>query len=684
MSFEVTVMNARSIYLSAALTLLAAAPVTHAGQLTFPVPAAAPSVARMVPAVKIARGQRWTIPLTGVTRIVPADDDVARGSFTGAPSLEGVTTGETLVEVYQGANRRQVYAITVTDSIVAAPTPLSTSTTSISPVAVPAEPIEALPMAATPPAIGTTVAAVSPTTGTLTGVTAVIAPETPIVIAVDTTPRPGGPATPNAPTAALPPAPASAAVTGRSNLQASLRYASVPDNPSQSLFTITYTNRSNVPAQGVIVRSALDDVVSYVTGSATNSGRYDAASRELVWNIGTVEAGAVGRTVSFRVEPVEGKSATFYSVATIEDASGTNRSTNMIKSGTGGAPLLTVFAIPDRFLAGRNSPVLTDVRGVDFQRAIDSLQRNGVIDGRGSGRYYPAEATQRAEYAVMTLRGLNLKDLRDVTAIKFVLGRRSTVSLNVYNNANKLVATLLRSQQFDPGEKTVIWDGRAGSTYASPGRYHYVCTARDDSGQTSRLEGIITIVPQTPLEPSGTPSFVDVKPTDWYAGYLALAENQNLIKGYTDKTFQPTRSISRVEATAVVVRALGLEDAARQQMDKSVGFLDYQNIPKWANGYVNVASTVAKTKTGRVIVGYPSNFFLPLSPLRRDEAALTVRRLIDKETSRRVAVTGQLSPGATLQINGENVEANDEGQFTLYIDQNTAEPTTLTVLGNNR
>lgn len=680
--------------------LLAAAPATHAAQLALP--AAAPSTPRMVPAVRIARGQRWTIPLAGVTRIVPADDDVARGSFTGAPSIEGVTTGETLVEVYQGANRRQVYAINVVDAV--ASTALNTSTTpaaapmsAVAPVQVapvvetpvaltPAAPAPAIAMAApvTPPATGSTVAAISPATGAVTGETAVIAPETPVVIAADTTPRPGGPAVPNSPTASLPAAPSAAAVAGRANLAASLRYAAVPDNPAQSLFTITYSNRSNVPAQGVIIRSALDDVVSYVTGSATNGGHYDAASRELVWNVGTVEAGAIGRTVSFRVEPVEGKSATFYSVATIEDASGTNRSTNMIKTGTGGAPLLTVFAIPDRFLAGRNSPVLTDVRGVDFQRAIDRLQKNGVIDGRGAGRYYPAEATQRAEYAVMTLRGLNLKDLRDVTAIKFVLGRRSTVSINVFNTANKLVATLLRSQQFDPGEKTVIWDGRAGSSYAQPGRYHYVCTARDDAGQTSRLEGVITIVPQTPLEPSGKPSFTDVKPTDWYAGYLALAENQNLIKGYTDKTFKPLNSISRVEATAVVVRALGLEDAARQQMDKSVGFLDYQNIPKWANGYVNVASTVAKTKTGKVIVGYPSNFFLPLSPLRRDEAALTVQRLIDKETSRRVAVTGQLSPGATLQINGESVEANDEGQFTLYIDQNTAEPTTLTVLGNTR
>jgi hypothetical protein len=156
------------------------------------------------------------------------------------------------------------------------------------------------------------------------------------------------------------------------------------------------------------------------------------------------------------------------------------------------------------------------------------------------------------------------------------------------------------------------------------------------------------------------------------------------MNGYPGKTFQPTRAISRVEATAVVVRALGLEDLARQMQNQSVGFLDYQNIPKWANGYVNVASTVAKTRTGKVIVGYPSNFFLPLNPLRRDEAALTVQRLIDKETTRRVAVSGQLAPGASVTINGQNVDSNDDGEFSFVIEQNTAEPTSIAVLGNLR
>jgi uncharacterized repeat protein (TIGR01451 family) len=648
--------NARLIYTAAALAVLAGAGSATAQQGW---PSQNPTanrnirVAAATPVVPLKRGEKWTVPLSGVTRVVPADDDVARGSFVdGKAVVEGVTTGSTLVEVYQGNNQRQLYTIQVADTRLAAATPSNV-----------------------PPAPGDTVSPISSTTGVVNGRPVTVTSNTPVVVA----------ATP--PSSAALPASSDNGLSGiptRANLKVSLRYSQAADNPSHSVFTITFANQSSVPAQGVVVRSALDDVVSYVTGSATGGARYDSSSRELIWNIGNLEAGATGRTVSFRVEPIERTATTFYTVATIEDASGTSVSSNALKVGTQTMPLLTVFALPDRFLAGRNAQPLLDVKGAEYQNAIYRLQTMGVIDGRGPNSYQPNDAARRAEYAVMTLKGLHLRDLRDVTAIKFVLGRASTVSLEIFNSSGKLVHSLLQSRNFEAGERTAIWDGRTATGYAPPGRYRYVCTARDDKRETTKLEGNLTIVPQTPFEPSGRPSYSDVKPTDWYAGHLAMAEKQNLMIGYPDKTFRPNSPISRVEATAVVVRALGLEELAKQSKNQSVGFLDYQNIPAWAMGYVNVASTIAKSRTGKLIVGYPSNFFLPLKSLRRDEAALIAQRFIDKETNRRVSVSGQLAPGATVTINSQTVEANDQGQFSFVIEQNTAEPTTLTVLGNTR
>lgn len=613
----------------AALTATTSAGLTTQAQAKAKGPirlaAIAPAQDNDLPVVKVQRGSKWMLPYDGITRIVPADDDIARGSYSqGKPVIEGVTNGTTTVELYQGDNKRHLLAVQVGDE---APKLPDTNE--------PAATIEA-----------------------------------PVTLAATDK------------SATLPQNNAAATVAaGRSNLAISLRYAPAEDNPSQAVFTITYSNRSSSPAEGVVIRSALDDVVSYVTGSATGGGRYDASARELVWNIGNVEAGASGKTVSFRVSPVETGAVTYYSVATVEDATGVSVTSNPLKVGTTATPLLTVFALPDRFMAGRNAPILVDVRGVDFQNAVDRLQKLNVLHGREPGRYFPNEATQRAEYAVMTLRGLNLKDLRDASAIKFVLGRPSVVNLNIQNSAGRVVASLVKNQSFQPGERTVVWDGRIGTGFAPAGRYTYVCSAKDNKGNTSSLKGIITIVPQTPLQLNGKASFTDVKPSDWYSSYLAEAEKQNLMIGYPGKVFQPNRAISRVEATAVVVRALGLEDMAKSRMKENVGFLDAQNIPAWANGYVNVATTVAKTQAGRLIVGYPSNFFLPTKELRRDEAALIVQRLIDKETNRRVTVSGQLAPGAVVTINSRTVEANDSGQFSFVLEQNTAEPTTVAVLG---
>src|SRR5205823_2708979 len=111
---------------------------------------------------------------------------------------------------------------------------------------------------------------------------------------------------------------------------------------------------------------------------------------------------------------------------------------------------------------------------------------------------------------------------------------------------------------------------------------------------------------------------------------------------------------------------------------KDAAFLDYQTIPSWAVGYVNVASTIAKTSRGKaVIVGYPANVFKAMKPLRRDEAALITQRLIDKETTRTVKVSGQLMPGTTVSINGHAVQPNEDGDFSFEISQNTSEPMTV-------
>jgi len=477
------------------------------------------------------------------------------------------------------------------------------------------------------------------------------------------------------------PLPESAITPSRSPLTLSLGVSPAPGNPSQALYTVTYGNPGPNPVQNAMVRFPLSEKVSLVTGSASNGGKYDASQREVTWNLGIVSAGLVDQKLTFRVEPIERTPTTFAGVASIQDTSGVSVDSNEVQYSTSTTPLLTVFALPDRFLASKSGPILSDVRGVESQTAVDRLVNLGVLSGRPGNLFYPAAPTQRAEYAVMTLNGLNLRDLRDITQIKFVLGRRSIVNLTIKNFQDKTVAALIRNTTFDAGENTAIWNGRIGTTFAAPGRYTYVCSAKDARGMTTTLKGTLNIVPQTPLNPTGVPSFVDVKPSDWYARYLAVGEKQGIFQGFPDKTFRPTKPISRIEATAIVVRALGLEDLAKEWNNKDVGYFDYKDTPKWARGYQNVASTVAKTAQGRPIVkGNHSNLFEPLRDLRRDEAALIVQRLIDRETTRRITVSGAMVPGATVTINSRSVEADDQGQFAFSIDTSNAVPTTVAVI----
>jgi hypothetical protein len=618
--------------------------------------------APMIESLRVTRGGQITLPLPGVTKILPDDEEVARGRFVdGKAIIEGVTTGVTTVRVEQLLPGSDVatthrYEIEVLDAN-ALPSPAPVNTT---------------PVVASTPVVATST---TTTTKTTTSSTVAVPVPAPVPVVTEVANPPAITPDPIVSTVALP--------TARL-LAISLGVEPAEDNPSQALFTITYGNPTATDAKNTVLRYALDNVVSYVTASATGGARYDAAARELVWNLGTLTAGTVGKKVQFRIAAIDASVEKFYSAATIESEGATAVASNQLEYSFNPTPLLTVFALPDRILQGKNNPALVDVRGLEYQDAIDRMQKMGVVQGVGAASFEPARTTERAEYTVMILRGLNLKDLRDISAIKFVLSRNATVNLVIRDSSGNLVQTLVRNGQYPAVDRTVIWDGSTSAGYAPAGLYTYTCTARDAKGITTSLRGNIHVVPQIPLDASGTSSFTDVRPNAWYSPFIAQAEKEDIVNGYPNNEFRPAKPINRVEATAIVVRAIGLEDLAKRAKGKEAGFLDDHMIPDWATGYVYVASTIAKTNTGKLIVGYPSNMFLPLNPMRRDAAALVVQRMVDKETNRKISVSGMLIPGTSVTINGKRVEANDDGSFLFTLEQNTADPTSVAVIDRRR
>ena len=591
--------------------------------------------------IRLGVSERVTLPFAAVSRVIIEDDETARAYFSGGNVIiEGLRQGSTTVEVYQSDGTPKLLTIQIAGSAAGAKTPVPLSNSNNS-----------LPA----PTIDNTIGS---TSGSLPAPVASSAPVSPAS------------------------APLFAAITpSQSQLGVTLSAGPVVGT-AQTQFTIRYSNPGTGAANNAIVRYALDDRVSYVTDSASDGGVYDASRREVSWNLGAVSAGATGK-LTLRIEPIDsGRSLSFDSVATIEDGSSSPVNSATLTYSTAVTPLLTIFALPDRFLAGKNTRPLSDVRGSEFQTAVDRLSNIGIVQGDPNGLYRPKDPTQRAEYAVMTLRGLNLNNLRDVTQLKFVLGRASTVNLSVADEAGRTVATLTRNTALDAGEHTVMWDGRSDDgKFVPPGRYSYTCTARDERGDATTLKSEVTLVSPDPLKPDGVPSFTDVKATDWYAGYLALGETQGLLQGFPDNSFRPRKPISRVEAAAIVVRALGLSNAAKEWADKNVGFADYDKIPDWGKGVVNATTMLTKTSSGQPIMrGTKENNFEPNIALRRDQAALVVQRIIDRETTRSVSVSGAITPGAVVSINSKPVEADDQGRFGFSFDLNTSLPTTVAVV----
>ena len=162
-------------------------------------------------------------------------------------------------------------------------------------------------------------------------------------------------------------------------LTSSLNVESSEDNPSQALFTITYGNAGGVDAKDVVIRHTLDDMVSYVTNSATGNAKFNAAKRELSWSLPTLPANTLGQTVSFRVAARSPDADRFLSVATIEDSSNTATASNLLEYSFGATPLSTVFAMPDRIIEGRSKAPFMDVKGTEYQAAINRLNAMGVL-----------------------------------------------------------------------------------------------------------------------------------------------------------------------------------------------------------------------------------------------------------------------------------------------------------------
>ncbi len=98
-------------------------------------------------------------------------------------------------------------------------------------------------------------------------------------------------------------------------------------------------------------------------------------------------------------------------------------------------------------------------------------------------------------------------------------------------------------------------------------------------------------------------SFSDVSEDASYNEAVQVMSSLGLLVGYEDGTFGPDKTITRAEFAAVIVRALGMEDAAKGASVNTI----FTDVPAdhWASGYVQIANQQG------IILGYGDGNFGP-------------------------------------------------------------------------
>ena len=145
---------------------------------------------------------------------------------------------------------------------------------------------------------------------------------------------------------------------------------------------------------------------------------------------------------------------------------------------------------------------------------------------------------------------------------------------------------------------------------------------------------------------AGSKTFNDVSTSYWASGYIALASNLGLIKGYPDGTFKPEETVSYVEAATMLLRAL---DYGKELDDL-----------EWPKGYMTKADSAG-------LLENVSDSSSSTAAIRGNVATMLLNTL--KANTRKVVATNDKGPvygNSTVLIEKtfSNLVFVDEGTVT--------------------
>jgi len=116
--------------------------------------------------------------------------------------------------------------------------------------------------------------------------------------------------------------------------------------------------------------------------------------------------------------------------------------------------------------------------------------------------------------------------------------------------------------------------------------------------------------------------FVDVEETHPYSSYINAAARTGVMNGVSSSRFGPDEYLTKAQAAAIIVRAMGLEDAS-DVSSTVTSFSDDGDVPLWAKKSINVAHRMG------IVSGNTDGEIEPNKILTRAESAVMINRFIN-------------------------------------------------------
>ncbi|MFD1773440.1 S-layer homology domain-containing protein [Paenibacillus rhizophilus] len=146
-------------------------------------------------------------------------------------------------------------------------------------------------------------------------------------------------------------------------------------------------------------------------------------------------------------------------------------------------------------------------------------------------------------------------------------------------------------------------------------------SAFEPKRSVTRAEFTAMLVRALQLTGTGDVAFKDVKAGDWYADSVAAAVKAGIVKGNSSATFGAKSNITREEMVTMLMRGYAKQHGAAST-NPAASFKDESKISSWALSYVKQAAALD------LVGGREENTFQPRGITTRAEAAVAIYNLL--------------------------------------------------------